>query len=90
MLTSLISFIPLVANVVVNTSAGIAIDSAVKMIVPIGMKTAPAFAVKMGTNIAAALIGAKIAHIVVTNVEGIIETVQDEETEEVTPAQEDN
>jgi hypothetical protein len=60
------------------------------MIVPIGMKTIPAFSVKLGTSIASAIIAGKVGSIVASNLESVIETVQDNGAEEVTPEQEDN
>lgn len=87
MLTALI---PTIANVIVSTSTGIALDSAVKMIVPIGLKTIPAFSIKIGTSIAAALIGAKIGKLVERNITEVIETVQNTGAEEVPSEQEDN
>jgi len=87
MLTALI---PLVTKIVVSTSAGIAIDSAVKMIVPVGMKTLPAFGIKIGTAIGSALIAGKIGSVVENNLVSVIETVQNTGAEEVTSDQEDN
>lgn len=87
MLTALI---PTITQVIVSTSAGVALDSAVKMIVPVGMKTIPAFSIKIGTAIASAVIGGKIASIVSKNIESVMETVQNTGAEEVTSDQEDN
>lgn len=86
MLTALI---PLVTSVVVSTSAGVAIDSAVKLIVPIGIKALPAFGIKVGTAIAAALIGGKVGSIVEQNLVSVIETVKNTGAEEVESTQED-
>lgn len=85
MLTALI---PTILPIVVSTSAGVAIDSAVKMIVPLGMKTLPAFGIKVGTAIATAVISAKVGKLVKDNVKEIIEIINAPEAEEV-PAQED-
>lgn len=86
MLTALIAPI---TSIVVSTSVGVAVDSAVKMIVPVGIKALPAFGIKLGTAIAGGLIGVKIANIVSNNIESVVETIQSG-AEEVTPAQEDN
>lgn len=86
MLTALI---PTIASIVVSTSAGVAIDSAVKMIVPIGIKALPAFGIKVGTSIAAALVGAKVGSIVEKNISEVIDIVKNDGAKEVT-TQEDN
>ena len=86
MLTALIAPI---TSIVVSTSVGVAVDSVVKMIVPVGIKALPAFGIKLGTAIAGGLIGVKIANIVSNNIESVVETIQSG-AEEVTPAQEDN
>lgn len=86
----LIALVPTIASIVVSTSAGVAIDSAVKMIVPVGIKALPAFGIKVGTAIAGGLIGAKIASIVEKNLTEVIITINEIDAEEVTPEQEDN
>lgn len=87
MLTALI---PTITSIVVSTSAGVAIDSAVKMIVPIGIKALPAFGIKVGTAVAAAIVGGKIGKIVEDNMNDVIAIVKDTGAEEVTSVQEDN
>jgi hypothetical protein len=86
MLTALIAPI---ASIVISTSAGVAVDSAVKMLVPIGIKALPAFGIKVGTAIVGGLVGMKIASVVSNNIEGLIEAVSLVETPEVTPEEED-
>lgn len=86
----LIALLPTITSIVVQTSAGIAVDSAVKMIVPFGIKALPAFAIKLGTTIAGGLIGGKIASIVSKNITEVIATVQTTDAKEVTPEKEDN
>lgn len=86
MLTALI---PTITSIVVSTSAGVAIDSAVKMIVPVGIKALPAFGIKVGTAIASAMIGAKVGGIVEKNISEVISIVKDTGAE-VVPVQEDN
>jgi hypothetical protein len=80
---------PLVLQTIVSTSAGVAIDSAVKMIVPIGIKALPAFGIKVGTAIATAYVAAKVGKIVETNVKEIVAIVNAPDAEEV-PSTEDN
>lgn len=85
MLTALIA--PVTA-IVVSTSAGVAVDSAVKMLVPVGIKALPAFGIKLGTAIVGGLIGAKLASIVTDNIAGVtkaLNAVDHEDTD-----QEDN
>ena len=85
MLTALI---PLVANIVVSTSAGVAVDSAVKMLVPIGIKALPAFGIKLGTAIVGGVISMRIGHLIQTNTEAIISELTTADQEESIP--EDN
>lgn len=86
----LAAIIPTVASIVVSTSAGVAIDSAVKMIVPVGMKALPAFGIKVGTAIAAGLIGAKIGSIVEKNLTDVILEMYNTEAEADSPELEEN
>ncbi len=85
MLTALI---PLVANIVVSTSAGVAVDSAVKMLVPLGIKALPAFGIKIGTAIVGGVISMRIGHLIQTNTEAIIAELTTADQEESIP--EDN
>ena len=86
MLTALI---PTIASAVVSMSAGVAIDSVVKMIVPVGVKALPSFGIKMGTVVATTIVGHKLGKIIETNLKDVIDTVQSIDAQEVT-AQEDN
>ncbi len=85
----LTAFIPLIAKIVVSTSAGVAIESAVQMIVPIGTSALPAFGIKVGTALASAIVGAKIGKLVESNLADVIITVMQTGTQEE-PAQEEN
>ena len=87
MLTALIA--P-VTSLVVSTSVGVAVDQAVKLIVPVGIKALPAFGIKVGTAVAGWYIGSRIADIVEKNINEAVEIVQSIDAEEVVPDQEDN
>lgn len=84
----LTAFIPMIAATVVSTSAGVAIDSAVKMIVPIGIKALPAFGIKLGTVVASGLVSLQLKKMIESNVTDIILELNPAEQDE--PVQEDN
>ena len=73
MLTALI---PFVASTVVSTSAGVAVDSAIKLLVPLGIKTIPAFGIKIGTAIVGGIIGMKVGALVEKNLTEVIAIVK--------------
>ena len=85
MLTALI---PLVANIVVSTSAGIAVDSAVKMLVPVGIKALPAFGIKIGTAIVGGVISMRVGNLIQSNAEAVLAELTTGDQEESIP--EDN
>ena len=81
MLTALIPFI---AHTVVSTSAGVAVDSAVKMLVPVGIKALPAFGIKIGTAIVSGVIAMRVGNLVQSNAEAIISELTTADQEEST------
>jgi len=86
MLTALI---PFVISTAVSVSASVAVDSAVKMVVPIGIKALPAFGIKLGTAIVGGFVGMKLGNLVEANVNEVINIVNHDDALEVT-AQVDN
>lgn len=85
----LAALIPAVTGIVVSTGVGVAIDNAVKIILPPATKAVTGFGIKVGVAIAGGIIGGKIANYVSTNLESVITTVN-ETGAEVISAQEDN
>lgn len=71
-----------VLGIVASTSAGIAVENLVKMATPVGLKTMQSFGLRIGTAVTGGLIGAKVASVVVENVESVIATVNAEEVHE--------
>ena len=75
MLTALIA--P-VTGLIVSASAGVAIESTVKIITPPTVKALTGFGIKVGTTIFAGIIANKLASYVTDTVESIVEQVKPE------------
>ncbi len=75
MLTALIA--P-VTGLIVSASAGVAIESAVKIITPPTVKALTGFGIKVGTTIVAGIVASKLASYVTENVESIVAQVKSE------------
>lgn len=83
-------FIAPVAGIIVATSASIAFDGVAKQLFPSDLKALPAFGIKIGVAVIGGLIAGKIADIVTTNIESVVETMTPAESEEVPSPQEEN
>lgn len=70
------AILPPVVGVVTTTSAAIAVEGLVKLITPVGLKAIPAFAVKIGGSLLAAMIAGKVGDIAVKATESVVETVR--------------
>ena len=86
----MLAYVPLIAQSLVSLSSKVAVDSAVKMIVPVGLKALPSFGIKMGTVVATSVIGLKLGRYVKTVYTDLVTEVQNANAQEVEPAQEDN
>lgn len=70
------AILPPVVGVIATTSTAIAVEGVVKLITPVGLKAIPAFAVKIGGSLLAAMIAGKVGDIAVKATESVVETVR--------------
>lgn len=70
------AILPPVVGVIATTSTAIAVEGIVKLVTPVGLKAIPAFAVKIGGSLLAAMIAGKVGDIAVKAAESVVETVR--------------
>lgn len=87
------NFLPPVVGVIATTSSAIAVEGLIKLLTPVGLKTLPAFGIKVGGALIGAVVAGAVGDIAVKATESIIETVrstpESEELEDLVEKTED-